>query len=101
MKMNKLFEIKGYLSKYYGKYSGFVDKAIKFVVALLSLTFVNQNIGFSEIISKPFMAIILSAICMMLPVPMTVVLITIATILQLLTLSIGAAVLAGIFFVIM
>lgn len=99
--MNKLFEIKGYLSKYYGKYSNLVDKAIKFVVALLSFTFINQNIGFSEIISNPFMSIILSVICMMLPSPLTVVLVTIATLLQLLTLSIGAAIVAGILFLIM
>ena len=99
--MNKLFEIKGYLSKYYGKYSNLVDKAIKFVVALLSFTFINQNIGFSEIISNPFMSIILSVICMMLPSPLTVVLVTIATLLQMLTLSIGAAIVAGILFLIM
>lgn len=99
--MNKLFEVKGYLSKYYGKYSNLVDKAIKFVVALLSFTFINQNIGFSEIISNPFMSIILSVICMMLPSPLTVVLVTIATLLQLLTLSIGAAIVAGILFLIM
>lgn len=99
--MNRLFEIKGYLSKYYGKYSNFVDKAIKFVVALLSFTFINHNIGFSEIISNPFMAIILSVICMMLPSPVTVVFVTIATLLQLLTLSIGAAVVAGLLFIIM
>lgn len=99
--MNKLFEIKGYLSKYYAKYSGIIDKAIKFVVALLSFTFINQNIGFSEIISNPFMTIILSVICMMLPSPFTVVFVTIATMLQLLTLSIGAAIVAGLLFVIM
>ncbi len=99
--MNKLFEIKGYLTKYYGKYSSIVDKTIKFIVALLSFTFINQNIGFSEIISKPLMTIILSVICMMLPLSMTVVLATIAMILQLLTLSIGAAVVAGILFIIM
>ncbi|MBQ4558843.1 MAG: hypothetical protein IJA54_00780 [Tyzzerella sp.] len=99
--MNKLFEVKGYLSKYYGKYSNIVDKATKFIVALLSLTFINQNIGFSEIVSKPFMSIILSAICMMLPIPMTVVFITIATMLQLLTVSTGAALVAGIMFIIM
>ena len=99
--MNKLFEIKGYLSKYYGKYSNLVDKVIKFVVALLSFTFINQNIGFSEIISNPFMSIILSVICMMLPSPLTVVLVTIATMLQLLTLSVEAAIVAGILFLIM
>lgn len=99
--MNKLFEIKGYLTKYYGKYSNLVDKAIKFVVALLSFTFINQHIGFSEIISNPLMSIILSVICMMLPSPLTVALVTIATLLQLLTLSVGAAIVAGILFIIM
>lgn len=99
--MNKLFEIKGYLSKYYGKYSNLVDKVIKFVVALLSFTFINQNIGFSEIISNPFMSIILSVICMMLPSPLTVALVTIATLLQLLTLSVGATIVAGLLFLIM
>ena len=34
--MNKLFEVKGYLSKYYAKYSNWVDKAIKFIIALLA-----------------------------------------------------------------
>ena len=99
--MNKLFEIKGYLSKYYGKYSNIIDKMIKFVVALLSFTFINQNIGFSEIISNPFMAILLSVICMMLPSPMTIVLATIATLLQLLTLSVGATIVASALFLIM
>jgi len=99
--MNRLFEIKGYLSKYYARYSNLVDKVIKFAIALLSFTFINQNIGFSEIISNPFIAMILSVICMMLPSPITVTLVMIATLLQMLTLSIGAAVVAGLLFIIM
>lgn len=99
--MNRLLEAKGYVSKYYAKHSNIVDKAIKFIVAILSLTFINQNIGFSEIISKPFMTIILSLICMMLPAPMTIVFMVIATLLQLLTLSSGATIVAGVLFVIM
>ena len=77
--MKTLYEIKGYLSKYYAKYSNYVDKAIKFLVALLSFTFLSKNIGFSEFLSNPLITIILSLICMMLPSPMTVVLVTIAT----------------------
>lgn len=99
--MNKLFEVKGYLSKYYAKYSNWVDKAIKFTVALLAFTFVNQNIGFSEIISNPFMSILLAVICMMLPSQITVVFVTIATMLQLLTLSVGATIVAGALFLVM
>ena len=99
--MNRLFEIKEYLSKYYTMYSNIVDRAVKFVVALLSFSFINQSIGFSEIISNPLITIILSIICMMLPSPITVVLTTIATLLQLLTLSIAAVVVAGILFVVL
>jgi len=99
--MNKLFEVKGYLSKYYAKYSNWVDKAIKVTVALLAFTFVNQNIGFSEIISNPFMSILLAVICMMLPSQITVVFVTIATMLQLLTLSVGATIVAGALFLVM
>ena len=99
--MNKLFEVKGYLSKYYAKYSTWVDKAIKFVIALLAFTFINQNIGFSEIISNPFMSILLAVICMMLPSQITVVFATIATILQLLTLSVGATIVTGALFLVM
>ena len=99
--MNRLYEAKGYISKYYAKHSSIVDKLVKFVVALLSLTFINQNIGFSELISNSFMTIILSVICMMLPSAMTVVFVVIATLLQLLTLSAGATIVAGSLFVIM
>ena len=99
--MNKLFVIKGYLSKYYTKYSNIVDKLIKFVVAILAFTYINKNIGFFEILSNPVMAVLLSLICMLLPAPMTVVLVTITTLLQLLTLSIGATLVAAILFVVM
>lgn len=99
--MNKLYEIKGHISKYYGKYSNYVDKAIKFIVALLSVTFINQTIGYSEIISNPFMSVLLSVICMMLPSPMTVALMMIATLLQFLTVSVGATIVATALFLIM
>ena len=99
--MNKLYEAKGYLSKYYAKYSNWVDRVIKFIIALLTFTFINQNIGFSEIISNPVMPIVLAVICMMLPSQITVVFATIATILQLLTLSVGATIVAGALFLVM
>ena len=96
--MQKLFVIKGYLAKYYGKYSKIVDKALQFILALLTFTFINQNIGFSEIIANPIMTIVLSLICMLLPMSMTVVLATVAATLQVMTVSIGMAIVfAGVF----
>lgn len=98
--MEKVLEIKGYLVKYYGKYSKIVDKAVQFILALLTFTFISQNIGFSEIVANPIMTIVLSLICMLLPMSMTVVLATIAATLQVMTVSIGMAlVFAGLFLV--
>lgn len=99
--MQKLFEIKGYLVKYYGKYSKIVDKTLQFVLALLTFTFISQNIGFSEIIANPIMTIVLSLICMLLPMSMTVVLATVAATLQVVTVSIGMAIVFAALFIIL
>ena len=98
--MGKIYEIKGYLVKYYGKYSGYVDKALQFILALLTFTYINQHVGFSDIVSNPIMTVILSLICMLLPLPMTVVLATIAVIVQIMTVSLGMALVAIALFVI-
>ncbi len=99
--MNKVYEIKGYISQYYAKFSSIIDKAIKFIIALLAFTFVNQNIGFSNILSNPLITILLAVICMLLPSTLTVVFVMIAILIQLLTLSVSAALVAGLFFLIM
>ncbi len=99
--MQKLFEMKGYLTKYYAKYSKIVDKTIQFVLALLTFIFINQNIGFSDIIANPIMTIVLSLICMLLPMSMIVVLATIVTIVQVVTVSVGMAIVFLILFVVL
>ena len=99
--MGKLFEIKGYLMKYYGKYSKYVDKTVQFVLALLTFTFVNQKVGFSDIASHAITTIILSVICTLLPTPWTIVLATAATLIQIMTVSNAMAILALTLFVIM
>lgn len=99
--MQKLFEMKGYLTKYYAKYSKIVDKTIQFVLALLTFTFINQNIGFSEIIANPIMTIVLSLICMLLPRTMIVVLATIVATIQVVTVSVGMAIVFLILFIVL
>ena len=99
--MGKLFEIKGYLMKYYGKYSKYVDKTVQFVLALLTFTFINQKVGFSDIASHPITTIVLAVICMLLPMPLTILLATVAVLLQLVTVSSAMTVLALVLFVIM
>lgn len=99
--MQKLFEIKGYLEKYYGKYSKVIDKMLQFVLAILTFTFINQNIGYSEIIANPIMTIVLSLICMLLPTTMTVILATVVAMLQVVTVSVGMTIVFLALFIIM
>ena len=99
--MGKLFELKGYLMKYYGKYSKYVDKTVQFVLALLTFTFINQKVGFSDITSHPVTTILLSVICMLLPMQLTIILATAAALIQIMTVSNAMAILALTLFVIM
>ena len=99
--MQKLFEMKGYLTKYYGKYSKIVDKSLQFILALLTFTFINQNIGFSDILANPIMTIVLSLICMLLPMSMIVVFATVVATLQVMTVSVGMAIVFLILFVVL
>ena len=98
--MSKILEIKGYLTKYYGKYSKFVDKVCQFVIAFLTFTYISEHIGFSPIASNPIMTVILSVICMLLPVPFTVVLASFVILFQVMTVSVGMAIVAFAFFIV-
>lgn len=99
--MRKLYEMKGYLVKYYGKYSKVVDKLLQFVLALLMFTFINQKIAFMEMIANPILTIVLSIICMLLPMSMTVILAAIVATLQVMTVSGGMAIVFLALFIVM
>lgn len=99
--MQKMFELKEYMAKYYGKYSKIVDKTAQFVLALLTFVFINQRIGFSDLLSNPFITIVLSLICTMLPMALTSILATVVATFQVMTVSVGMAVVFLILFVIM
>lgn len=92
--MSKVFEWKGYLIKYYAKYSVYVDKVLKFLLAFLTFTYINQQIGFSQVVSNPIMTVILSVICMLLPLTLIVVVATLVILFQTLTVSLGMAIVA-------
>lgn len=99
--MNRLFECKGYLLKLYGKQSNYIDKGVQFLLAFLTFTFISRNIGFSEVTANPIVTISLALICTFLKPVITVVFATIATLVQLYTLSTGIAIVAGVIFFVM
>ena len=78
-----------------------IDKLLQFILAILTFTFINQYIGYSEIIANPIMTIVLSLICMLLPRTMTVILATVVATLQVVTVSVGMTLVFLALFVIM
>jgi len=99
--MGKIYEIKGYFVKYYGKFSKYIDKVLQFIVALVTFTYISKNIGFSGLVSNPIMTVLLSVICMLLPFPMTMVIAAVAVVIQIMSVSMGMAIVAIGLFVIL
>lgn len=99
--MDKLLEKKEYILKFYANNSRYIDKALQFVLALLTFVFVNSNIGFMEVASNPVVTIGLSVICTFLPVTLTVVLASLLVVIQIYALAPGAAILVAVLLIVM
>ena len=69
--MDKLLEGRAYILKFYARYSRCVDAALKFVLAFMTFSFVNNHVGYFETLTNPLIAIGLSVICIFLPQSMT------------------------------
>ncbi len=98
--MDKIYEIKQYVVQFYAKYSRLVEAGMKFILALLTFSFISTHIGFISSLTHPIVVIAISAICAFLPTMMTTVLAALLVLLHFAVLAPGiAAVSAVIFFV--
>ena len=98
--MDKLFEIKGQLSAFYTKYSRYINRVLRFIVALLTFTFINNNIGFSSMMANPVVTIAVAIICTFLPTVMTMLYAIVAVLVHLYSVSLGLAIVTAALFLI-
>ena len=99
--MEKVFEIREYLLKFYAKYSRYIDLGFRFLLALLTFVFVSNHIGFMEALTNPAVILGLAIACTFLPVAMTAVLAAVIVIIQFLVVTPGVAIVSAIVFVAM
>ena len=92
--MSQLLEWKERLQTIYAKYSTYIDKAIRFIMAVVTFAVINSNIGFVDKLTNPLIVFVLSVICAFLPMMFTVVVAAVLTVIQLFSLSVGIAVIA-------
>lgn len=99
--MDKLFEIKGHISRFYTKNSRYVDRILQFLLALFTFTFINNNIGYSSLLANPLMSVAISLLCTFLPPMMTVVFAMFVVLLHMYTVSLGMVIVSAVLFLVM
>lgn len=99
--MSRMVEKREYIQRTYTKYSTYIDKAVKFIIAFLMFTLVNQNIGFMKTMTSPIVAIVLAVVCALLPMNAMVLAVIAFALLHLYAMLPGVAAVATILFLIM
>lgn len=99
--MEKVLEIRAYILKFYAKYSRYVDGVFRFILAILTFSFIAEHTGYVEALSNTPMLIGLSLICSFLPTSMTAVLAAGIVIVQFFSLSLGVTIVAALIMLIM
>ena len=99
--MKHILEARAYLLKFYAKYSRYIDIGFRFVLALLTFSFVSNHVGFLEVLANPAVTVGLSVICIFLPLSMTAVFAAFVVLIQFFTLAPGVAIVSGLMLLMM
>ena len=99
--MDGVFVIKGKLQEIYAQRSLVIDKAVQFVLALLTFYTINQNVGFMKAAASPAATLALAVICTFFPPIMTVLAATAVVLVHMYAVSIGTLAVTAVVFLVM
>lgn len=88
--MKKIYEVRECLVTFYSRYEPFIVLVLKFLVALLTLTKVNQGLGYMTRLSEPVIYLTVSVVCCILPWSVIAMIASVWVLLHLYALSILA-----------
>ena len=102
--MVALLEIKEKMVRIYGKYEAYITPLLRFLLAFVAMLFINANIGYMKSISTIPIALVISAVCAILPVNATIWILAAVILANLYSLSmevflVGALIFGFIYFV--
>lgn len=97
--MVALLEIKEKMVRIYGKYEAYITPLLRFTLALAAFLFINSNIGYMRIISTTPIALILAAVCSVLPVNAMIAIAAMVILLNLYALSLEVFIVGALIFV--
>ena len=96
--MVALLEIKEKIVRIYGKYEAYITPLLRFLLAFLTFTLINMNIGYMKAISTLPAALILSAACSVLPINAMIALCAVVILVDLYALSLEVFIVGALIF---
>lgn len=99
--MDSLFVIRGRLQEIYAAHSRIFDKAIQFVLALVTFYLINDNVGFMKAAAQPVATLALSVICTFFPLIITVIMAAALVLLHMYVASLGMLAVTALVFLVM
>lgn len=97
----KLLVIKGNLKKIYSTHGIYITPTLKFLLTLTAMLIINGNIGFMSQIDNPLAAVVVAALCSVLPVGVTVLILCLIILAHLYKLSMEIAIVSALIFMCM
>ena len=99
--MDSLYVIRERMQDLYSRYSIVADKAIQFVLAVMTFYMINNNVGFMKTLASPVVVLALAIIATFFPPIITVILATALILVHMYSVSIAALVVTALIFLIM
>lgn len=99
--MTKLLVLREQLKRFYGKYEVYITPVLKFVLAFMVFTMINQVIGYMGALNNIAIVLVLALFCSFLPLNLTVVLAAAVALVHLYAFSLECAVVALAVFLLM
>lgn len=99
--MDSIYVLRGRLQEIYGRNSKIFDKAFQFILAVVTFSVINHNVGFMKAAASPVASLALAVICTFLPLMVTVVMATVLILAHMFAVSLGTLAVTAIVFLIM
>jgi len=99
--MESISELRDRILDVYGRVETYVTPVLKFILVLISLIFINSNLGFMSKITNIVIVLAVSLICAFLPLSVAVVISAMFIMLHIYSLSMQAAIIVALVFVVM
>ncbi|MGF0101196.1 hypothetical protein [Bariatricus sp. SGI.019] len=99
--MDMIYVFRGRIQELYAKNSKVFDKIFQFILAIVTFTVINHNVGFMKAVASPVASLALAVICTFLPLMVTVIMATVLILAHMFVLSIGMLAVTAVIFLIM